>query len=379
MKLTFKNIFSLIAILFIALTFSSYIPVHPGYIFSSLLVLALFMRVPKGILGDFLTPELDLGEGVDKLSAEQVAAVNKLAAAKIEEAKAGAVDISSATKFLENAGGKVFLAEKQFHDEVHNTLNTVMTTRIDNPNELQKTVMKFKSDLIGEVLSPVDQQIKSLSGIEKNEDEKTKDYASRVFTEVSKSGKGNEGELNALRGKLDQANAQVKKLEGTVLELNQAQQVQERNQLVSQGIPGNLAYSAEERKIVMPGIMAQVNQQFKFEKDDSGKWFATDNTTGNPVLDQQGNKRAVNDVVNDFIINLPGIKLGDTPPGGAQVPGGQGGQGGGGNNEEQEKKWKEELNKKGLIGHEREAMLMRKNLGLPISQRALEQWPELKS
>lgn len=292
-------------------------------------------------------------------------------------------DLAGSLSFIKKAGGRAYLSDQDFENDVHTNLNSILSEKIENPNELQKSLLKFKSGLIGEVLSPVDQTIKELTGVEKSETEKTRDYAKRALQKLKESSGGqvDEATVAALQAKIQEANTNSESWKTKYDSLLQTQNQTAIEQEVAKGIPTSaLDYSDAEMSVVLPGIQAQVNAAFKFEVDKDGNRFAINTKTGLPELDGEGNKKPISEVVGNFVASMNGLKLKKQNSGGAGLPG-DAGNGGSLTQEqltEREAQWKKQLADKRLIGHEKESFVIRKNLGLSVPQNAINKWPELK-
>lgn len=317
----------------------------------------------------------ETGEGGVTFDETQQAEVDRLVNEAVEKAKP---TLQNATSFIKNAGGIVYLSENERKEKTLAELNNILSEKIENPNEFQKGLINFKGSLIGQALTPFDKTIKELTGVEKDEGELTRDYAKRALGSFKKDGKVDEGEFNAIKGKLTTANSTIEQLQNQLKTVNNSILETERDGLIQKGIPSNLDYTPEELSFMLPGLNAQIHEAFDFQKDDRG-FFAVNKQTGNPELNDDGTRKPVDVVVNEFASKVKGLKFKavDTP-GGALLPG----QGGTSLNAEQaqaaQKKWEEYLQQEGLMGHEKDAHVKRKELGLPVSERAKTTWPELK-
>lgn len=329
------------------------------------------------------SPDGDGGGDAIQFTPEQEEVIKQRISAELENHKPD-ITLKSAQDFLKNANIKVFSSEGDYHQDITNTLNRIVTERIEHPNALEKSVLKFKSGLAGEVLSPVDQEIKVLTGKEKLEGEKTRDYIKRVIPELIKGGDIDAAEFNSTKSKLNQAQTKIKEWEQKYVDLQNTTITNEKNQLISKGIPTNLDYSLEEMNIMLPGINSRINEKYDIQKDDKG-FIVIDRAIGEAVLDGEGRRKDVSIVVNDYVKSMSDLRFkkedGSNNNGGANLPGDNGAN----NplNDEQMKdkseQWVNQLAEKGLVGHEKEAFVMRKQLGLPLTQQALDKWPELKN
>lgn len=331
------------------------------------------------------SPEGDGGGGGGEITftPEQETVVAQRVADALEQNKPE-ITLKSATDFLKNANIKVFSSEGDYHQDIVNTLTNISGSRIENPTSLERSVLKFKSSIAGEVLSPVDQEVKSLTGKDKQEGEKTRDYIKRVLPEVMKGGEIDLAEFNSTKSKLAEYKNKVGTLETQYNELQGQIVSNEMNALINKGMPNNLDYSQSEMKMMLPGIHARINERYDIQKDERG-FAVIDKETKEAVLDGSGNRKSIDVVVNDYVKAMTDLrfKQQDGSNGsGAGLPG-EGGSGAANPNAEQvqqlEKQWAEKLAENGLIGHEKKAFEMRKQMGLPLTAQALEKWPDLKS
>lgn len=292
--------------------------------------------------------------------------------------KSPKIDLKSATKFIENSEGLVFLSQKGYQDKVIETIDRVQKERIDNPSELENRLFKFKGDAAGEALTPVDAQIMALTEMKKKEGEKTRDYAARVLPTLkgNKTGEVDITEFNAIKHAKENLEKQLEEKDAKLKGMNNDILKNMRADIFNKGISdASLKYPSEELSLVTVGIKSKLSDTFDFIKDEKGFKVVhkdsqemqtnTDGTRKDPAL-----------VVTEFVKALPGLKFDtNSQNSGAGIPGTKGE-----NNEqvkELEDKWNKELAEKGMIGVEKQAQLMRKNLGLPLSSAAKKAFPEL--
>jgi hypothetical protein len=285
-----------------------------------------------------------------------------------------------AQDFLKNQGINTFKSKGDYNDDIVKTMTSITSgSRIENPNELEKAVLTFKSNLAGEVLSPVDQVFKNLTGHDKLEKEKTREYITRVLPLLEKGGSGDLAQLNALEAKLVEANKLTSNSVGELKKVQNELFSRDKNALISKGLPDNLDYSAQEMEFMLPGIIAQFEAKYNLEKDDKG-FRAVDILTNTQVSLADGIRKPVQDVFKEFITAMPNLRLkleDGKPRDGARLPGDLPAK-----TPEQEKelndKFIKALAEKNLFGHEKESWLLRKDMGMPIPEKAIKQWPELK-
>lgn len=315
-----------------------------------------------------------------KFTPEQDTVVQQKIDAALESHKPE-MTLKSATDYLKNANIKVFSSEGDYHQDITTTLASITGSRIENPNALEKSVLKFKSGVAGEILTPIDQELKNLTGKDKQEGEKTRDYIKRILPEVMKGGEIDAAEFNSTKTKLSKSQELVVELQGKFTNLQNEIVVNDVSALISKGMPTNLDYSASELNIMLPGIRAQIKEKYEIKKDDKG-FMVIDRQTEEAVLNGDGHRKSVDVVVNDFVKSLTDLRFKKDGSGGANLPGDTDGAGESQQTEEQlkdaNKKWVDALAEKGLIGHEKEAFVMRKAMSLPITKEAIEKWPELK-
>lgn len=329
-----------------------------------------------------------LPEGVE-LSEAQQSYVNSVADSMVDQAlKKSSMTIDGATKFIKNSGGTVFLSDNALDEKIQETLNEVMDTKIENPNKLQQSIISFKDHVTGSTLSPVDQVIKEISGIDKEEGWKTKDYVRKAAEALTKAAEGgiDPKEHNAIKTKLTEALKQVATLTGEKEGLAKSIFQNEVNGFVNRGLPvDRLDYEGVALDAIKSMLQSKVGEQFDFQKDEKG-WKAINKETGEPVLNQDGTRKSPEEVINDFVLSVENLKLKavNGGPGKPTLPGG----GSGNLSEEQKKaameKVNEKLNEKGLIGHEKAAYVIAKEFGVldvfagPNLKAVQEQWPDLK-
>lgn len=322
------------------------------------------------------SPDPAGGGGTPDFTEEQEKVIQARIDAELE--KVPKLTLSSATKFIENAEGMVFLSQKAFDDKVGGIVERVQKERIDNPTDLESRLIKFKGDMAGEALTPVDEVIKSLTGIEKNAGEKTKDFAKRALPSL-KTAEGGEidiTEFNAIKTSNEKLKQQLEEKNNEFTKLTNDIVGREKKDILSKGIFGAGAkFTKEEEALMMPGLESKINEHFDFVKDDKG-YKAVNKQNQAMETDAEGNRKDPIQVVSDFVKTIPGLKF---ETNGARSGAGLPGSGGQSKEqqEEAEKKWQEQVAEKGLLGHEKEAMLMRKNAGLPVSAQAVKIWPEL--
>lgn len=289
------------------------------------------------------------------------------------------IDISSATAFMKNAGIQTFKSQGDYHNDIVSTLTRISSERIENPNSLEKSVIKFKSSLAGEVLSPVDQEFKVLTGKEKLENEKTRDYIKRVLPEVMKGSNVDLAEFNSLKSNASKATQTAQEWEQKFNTLETQIVENEKTALISKGIPTNLDYSVQEMQMMIPGINSRINDRFEMGKDEKG-FYMIDKNTEEVVLTNEGHRKPIDVVVSEFVNSLTDLRFKNedgSPRKGATLPNGKDTLTGDAL-VTKEAEWRKALTDKGLIGHEKESAVLRKNLGLPISEAVLKRWPDLK-
>ena len=326
------------------------------------------------------SPEGGGGGGADvTFTPEQETVIASRVSKALEDHKP-AIDLNSATSFLKNAGIQTFKSQGDYHSDIVDTLTRISSERIENPNNLEKSVIKFKSALAGEVLSPVDQEFKVLTGKEKLENEKTRDYIKRVLPDVMKGSNVDLAEFNSLKSNVTKATQNASDWEKKYNTLETTIVENEKTSLISQGIPTNLDYSAAEMKMMLPGIHSRIAERFEIGKDERG-FHVIDKNTKEAVLDGKGNRKSIDVIVGEFVNSLTDLRFKNedgSPRKGATLPNGVGTLVGDAL-ATKETEWEAALTEKGLIGHEKGAALLRKTMGLPLSATVIARWPELKN
>lgn len=296
-----------------------------------------------------------------------------------EEVKS--IDLNTAKSFIKNMGGVVYDSEDDFNNKISTALNEVVNTKIDNPNQLQSSVINFKKSLTGKSLSIVDKAVQSNFGISKREGETTTDYISRVKKEFSKPTETiqevDNSELDALRQTLKQQNDKYSELEGKYNTYLSTSEKKEEQALVYKGLKG-IELNAEGlvKEALEDKIISKVYEAYDFKKDERGR-YAVDKRNGNPVLDGQGNRIPIDKVTNNFIQKLEGVEFKKPSYVGSQMPRNNGSD----LSEEQILTLRSEAEKvahgKGIYSG-RQFWKILKDHGVPLTDKLLNKFPDLK-
>ena len=281
-----------------------------------------------------------------------------------------AMNLETASKFVTNNGGFVFGNQVALDEHIQNNVDP------------------FTSDAKKSVYARVDENVNSVFGTVRNENEQNADYLKRasslyrdkILAEHT-SGDGS-AELNAARNLSKTANDRIKVLEQNITDMKSAS-VQSDIQSQMVGAMGKvpLAYQGIELNGIHNEIQSQFNKRFTTSKDDRG-FIVTDTVTGEAVLNADGTRKGVADVMSSFVGTLEGLRMqsgdggGQGATAGAQLPDTSGG--GGALSEAESKVLNEQLNKEaaknGWWGSERKYWEHAKSIGLPIPEHLKEQW-----
>lgn len=195
-------------------------------------------------------------------------------------------NITTASKFIKNAGGRVFLSDKAWDDAV-------------------------KANL-GAWEVGVRKGIKEKTGVDWTDGETLDSYSMRAVKESSKpesKGKDEDPEFKALQSALKAKNDELEQYKTKLTSFEQQQINLEKESLVNKGFPvDKLDYDDFTKEGILLKINNSIENTFEFSKDDKG-WKATNKQTGEPVLDSEGNRKPIDKVVSDYISNLQGLKF----------------------------------------------------------------------
>ncbi len=291
-----------------------------------------------------------------------------------QEAQQPSINLETATQFIQKAGGRVFLDSKELENKISQTLERVDAEKIQDPTDFESSVIKFLNKRNAIFYGKIDNKLQQ-AGIPKEENELTEDHLVRVINSL-KDGKikgVDPGEVEALKSKLQEAVSGTSKAQQELEDLKTKILTQERDNLITKGVPENLEYNAKELSVLLPGLKDQFLNAFQIEKDGE-KWKAIDKSKNIPVLTPDGDYMSPDEVFKGFIDGIESLRRTPQQQNGAGIPIGMTE----GERKDKESDWRNVLDKKGLIGTEKKAQIIRKEMGLPISDRAKSIWPELK-
>lgn len=256
-------------------------------------------------------------------------------------------NITTATKFIKNAGGRVFLTDKAWDDAV-------------------------KANL-GAWEVGVRKGIKEKTGVDWTDGETLDSYTMRALKESDKSepkAKEEDPEFKALQSTLKAKNDELEQYKTKLANFEQQQVNNEKTSLINKGLPvDKLDYDDFTKEGVLLKINNTLENTFEFSKDDKG-WKAINKQTGEPVLDSEGNRKPIDKVVSDYISSLEGLKFKQN--GKAQtLPGDSAGAMSEAQRKSAMAKAEAEIQEQGLFGHDRRSMEIYKKHGV-ASQKQLD-------
>lgn len=262
------------------------------------------------------------------------------------------ISLQDAIKAIEKIGGTVYASESAKN------------------NAIKATRGNWESDVRGKV--------KESFGVGWNDNEPLEDYIKRASGEFVKSqtpekkkDKSEENEdFKALKSALEAKNQELEQFKSQLSNYEKEKLSTEMQGFVNKGIPlDKLDYDEFTKDGVLIKINNGIKEKYDFQKDEKG-WKVINKATGELIPDSEGNRKSIENVVGDYIKSLQGLKFKQEGKA-ANLPGSSEGTMSEAAKKSALEKADAEIQSKGLLGHERQAVEILKKYGV-ATQRQMD-------